>query len=48
MIDGTPCAELDGTRPNWPFEMGIVAYFGMAGAAFLISGGMALWRFLHT
>jgi hypothetical protein len=33
---------------NWPFEIGIVAFFGMAGAAFLVSGGITLWRFLHT
>jgi hypothetical protein len=33
---------------NWPFEIGIVVYFAVAAAAFLISGGVTLWRFLRT
>jgi hypothetical protein len=33
---------------NWRFELGIVAFFGMAAAALLVSGGVTLWRFLHS
>jgi hypothetical protein len=33
---------------GWPFEIGIVAFFGIASVALLVSGGVTLWRFLHT
>jgi hypothetical protein len=36
------------TVAGFPFEMGIVVYFALVAAAFLVSGGITLWRFLRT